>query len=777
MTTPPQRCTQPGCTGTIDGGYCTVCGVAAAPAPSASAAAPSGRSMSSGTGGSTSGTGGSTSGTRRSRSGTTRSGRSRSSSRGSLGAGLIEIPPVPYRDPATAVLANPQVPENKRFCGVCERPVGRSRDGRPGLPEGYCPNCGSKFSFSPKLVRGELVAGQYEVLGCLAHGGLGWLYLAMDRNLSNRWVVLKGLLNTTDPAAVEAAVAERRFLAQVEHPSIVGVYNFVQHADMATGEQAGYIVMEYVGGQSLRQLLAERRKTGESMPLPVALAYMIEVLPALEYLHSRGLVYCDFKPDNVIQTEEQLKLIDLGGVRQIDSDDPIYGTVGYQAPEIEADGPSPSSDLYTVGRALAVLTFEFPGYQGEYQHRLPENVPLLAEQESFARLLLRATRADPDRRFQSASEMAEQITGVLREVLSRADGDPRPAFSHLFSPELRSVGTDFTPVRAPGETVTRVSPPPAAEVIVGLPAPLADGSDPAAGYLATLGGLPPANQVAALTGAIAGDAGVPPAVAESRETRLALVRALVTVGDRESAAARLAELAAADPGDWRIAWYTGLCALADGQPDRALAAFNAVYDELPGELAPKLALGFAAEAAGDLVTARRYFQLVEMIDRSYVSAAFGAARACLALGDRPAAIAAVAAVPETSSHHAAAQIAAVRLLVIAGDKVSGSDVHEADGRLVKLSLDDLRREQLTVEILHAALDWVAGGGTRGTPRGPQRDLDNKGYVRILGCEPNERALRFGLERGYRALASLTQDPARKVELVDMANAIRPRTWT
>jgi serine/threonine-protein kinase PknG len=50
-------------------------------------------------------------------------------------------------------------------------------------------------------------------------------------------------------------------------------------------------------------------------------------------------------------------------------------------------------------------------------------------------------------------------------------------------------------------------------------------------------------------------------------------------------------------------------------------------------------------------------------------------------------------------------------------------------------------------------------------------------LRILGCEPNERALRFGLERGYRMLASLTPDPARKVELVDMANEIRPRTWT
>jgi serine/threonine-protein kinase PknG len=777
-------CTQPGCGGTIEDGYCDVCGLAAPVAATASMPAgvsaangasgsvswSAGSSAGSGTGSRTS-TGSAGTGSRRGTRGS-RSGSSRSS-RGMLGAGLVDVPPVPARDPATAILADPRVPENRRFCGNCGHAVGQSRDGRPGLAEGFCRNCGTRYSFTPKLEAGELVAGQYEVLGCLAHGGLGWIYLARDRNVSDRWVVLKGLLNTGDADAMAAAVAERQFLAQVEHPNIVRIYNFVQHASRRDGETAGYIVMEYVGGRSLKQIRADARQRGGAVPLAHALAYAIEILPALGYLHDRGLVYCDFKPDNVIQTEEQLKLIDMGGVRLIDSDDPIYGTVGYQAPEIETEGPSPSSDLYTVGRALAVLTFEFAGYQGEYQYRLPDAVPLLAEQESFARLLRRATRAESDRRFQSAGEMAEQITGVLREVLSRADGEARPAFSRLFSPELRPVGTDFTPVRTAGETTAKASPPPAAEVIDGLPAPLADGTDPAAGYLATLGGLPPVHQVAALTAAIAGDAGVPPPVAASQETRLALVRALVTAGDPDSAATRLAELAAADPGDWRIAWYTGLCALASGQATRAEAAFSAVYDELPGELAPKLALAFAAEAVGDQVTARRYYQLVETIDRSYISAAFGAARACLAGGDRPAAIAAVAAVPETSSHHAAAQIAAVRLLVAAGDKVSGSDVHEADGRLVKLSLDDLRREQLTVEILHAALDLVSDGTARGTPQAGA----SAGYARILGCEPNERALRFGLERGYRALASLTPDPARKVELVDMANVIRPRTWT
>ncbi len=683
------------------------------------------------------------------------------------------MPPVPALDPAAAVLADPRVPESRRFCGNCGQAVGQSRDGRPGMTEGFCPNCRTRYSFSPKLVPGELVAGQYEVLGCLAHGGLGWIYLATDHNVSDRWVVLKGLLNTGDADAMAAAVAEGRFLAQLEHPNIVRIYNFVQHASRRDGETAGYIVMEYVGGKSLKQIRLDARQRGGAVPLAHALAYALEILPAFGYLHDRGLVYCDFKPDNIIQTEEQLKLIDMGGVRYVNDDGPIYGTAGYQAPEIETDGPSPSSDLYTVGRTLAVLTFDFAGFQGQNRFRLPEAEPLLAQQESYARLLRRATHRHPARRFQSAGEMAEQLTGVLREVLSVADGLPRPAFSGLFSPELRAIGTDLTPASANGNGTgaLAVMPPAAAEVIAGLPAPLADGADPAAGYLATLAGLDPAQQAQALLGAVTGDAGIPPGVAGSPETRLALVRALIATGDVLAAKAALAELSSSAQADWRAAWYGGLCELADGKPDRASAAFSAVYDELPGELAPKLALAFAAEAAGDLPAARHYFQLVWTIDRSYVSAGFGTARAYLASGDRVTAIGAVAAVPETSSHHAAAQIAAVRLLVAGGAGLSGADLSQADQRLGRLSLEDNdpRRHQLAVEILRAALDWVSAGTAA-----PRQNGTLPAAGRILGYEPNERALRFGLERGYRALANLI--PERRIELVDMANSVRPRTW-
>ena len=127
--------------------------------------------------------------------------------------------------------------------------------GRPGASKGFCPKCRTPFDFDPKLSPGTLLGGQYEIVGCLAHGGMGWIYLARDRNVNDRWVVVKGLLNAGDPDAFRAAVAEKQFLAEVEHPIIVEIYNFV-----AAPDGASYIVMEYVGGQSLNNLLKSRMK-------------------------------------------------------------------------------------------------------------------------------------------------------------------------------------------------------------------------------------------------------------------------------------------------------------------------------------------------------------------------------------------------------------------------------------------------------------------------------------------------------------------------------------
>src|SRR3954471_9878286 len=443
-----QRCSVPGCTGVIEDGYCNVCGTPAGAAPSVPAqgtpssttpagagASPADRSPDAAGAGSTRSK--LTSSSNRLAStplGSMRVGGSRTTRklgtsstrlRGArLGAGLTTIPSVPPLDPSQAIMANPVVPEERRFCAKCGNPVGRSRDGRPGRAEGFCPQCRTQFSFAPKLKPGDVVGGQYEVAGCLAHGGLGWIYLARDTVLSGRWVVLKGLLNSGDPDAYAAAVAEREFLAKVEHPLIVEIYNFVLH------EGAGYIVMEYVGGTSLKSLLKDRMiaNGGRYDPIPVdqAIAYIIEILPAFSYLHDMGLLYCDFKPDNIIQVGDAVKLIDLGGVRRIDDlDSPIYGTVGYQAPEVPQVGPSVASDIYTLGRTLAGLLMGLPGYQSTYVDSLPPvaEVALFQRYDSFYRLLVKACAPAPADRFQTADELRVQLLGVLREIVAARTSD------------------------------------------------------------------------------------------------------------------------------------------------------------------------------------------------------------------------------------------------------------------------------------------------------------------------------------------------------------------
>ncbi|MFE3180690.1 tetratricopeptide repeat protein [Streptomyces violascens] len=761
-----------------------------------------------------------------------------SSARSRLGAGLVSVPGVPRPDPRSAVMEHPEVPERKRFCSRsdCGAQVGRSRGERPGRTEGFCTKCGHPYSFVPKLHAGDIVHGQYEVVGCLAHGGLGWVYLAVDRAVSDRWVVLKGLLDTGDQDAMAAAISERRFLAEIEHSNIVRIYNFVEHLDQRTGSLDGYIVMEYVGGKSLKEIANERRTTaGKRDPLPVeqACAYGIEALEALGHLHSRNLLYCDFKVDNAIQTEDQLKLIDMGAVRRMDDDESaIYGTVGYQAPEVAELGPSVASDLYTVARTLAVLTFDFQGYTNVYADSLPDpdNIDVFRTYESFYRFLVRATDPDPARRFASAQEMAEQLTGVLREVVALQTGRPRPSLSTLFGAELRvtdtklfaehhgdvsRLGARVAPVGRRARKALAAAPAPVAPAAVPVGAPPLPASAPSTPNLphpATQGAIPvpraeggtggghaspllapldPRGTSLALpvphvdpgdpnAGFLAGLMAAAPAElitalrsapADSIERRLRELRARLDMNERVSAAKALESLEMDHPDDWRVVWYRGLASLAAGDNENAALSFDAIYDAFPGEPAPKLALGACAEVLGQLDNAAEYYRLVWTTDPSYVSAAFGLARVQLAAGDRTSAVRTLESVPEASIHYTAARVAAVRarLRSRAPQDPLIEDLLAAAAQVEALDgfgLDAVRRERLTTEVLGTALDWVLSGSTGA----------GQAKTALLGSEVDERGLRFGLERSYRVLARLAQRGEERIDLVERANRFRPRTW-
>lgn len=685
---------------------------------------------------------------RTARTGTSRSG----SSRGRLGAGLISIPPVPKGNPAAAILTDPQVPERNRFCGNpgCRQPVGRGNGERPGHPQGVCSQCGTRYSFVPSLSRGDLVGGQYEVQGCIAHGGFGWIYLASDRNVSDRWVVLKGLINSGDADAMASAAAEVLTLAEVEHPNIVRIYNFVEHKDPEASAPVGYIVMEYVGGTSLKQI---RKARNAPLPPDQAVAYIVEIASALDYLHTQGFAYCDFKPDNVMQTDEQLKLIDLGAVVAMDDDESsIYGTIGYQAPEIAATGPTVASDVYTVGRTLAVLVMDVPQENGRFVEQLPgpEEAPVLGLYDSLYRAILRATDRDPRQRFSSMAEMADQLTGVLHEIVAADTGIARPRMSTYFSPQRAAFGV--------GADVA-VDP---AAVIAALPVPVVDPSDPGAALLATTSGTPPAQLERALQlargGAYQGDL-------SSVEVPLRLVRAALEIGSPADARKRLAELKEAVPGDWRVTWYRGQCALMEGELNQAAADFEEVLAMLPGELGPKLALAATAELRGVHADATHYYETIWRTEHSYYSAAFGLVRERRRVGDRVGAIAVLDQIPVSSAHFTAAGETAIEILLDGRtpEHLDEQTLIDAGGRAAGLKLESVpRRAAVHLSVFGAALGWLRAG------RQPDA-------TEILGTDFDEPGIRKGMERCYRDLARATDDGWKRITLVEKANAVRPRT--
>ncbi|NKY44805.1 serine/threonine-protein kinase [Nocardia cerradoensis] len=714
-----------------------------------------------------------------SEAGSGRSARSRPSPR-RLGAGLVEMPRVVSVDPRAAVLDDPEVPEEKRFCWKCNSPVGRSGDGGSGQVAGDCGKCGSPYSFRPILQPGEVVAGQYEVQGCLAHGGLGWIYLAVDRNVSDRWVVLKGLQNPQDFEAHVVALAERQFLSEVAYPGIVKIYNFVKHRGPGRDVADGYIVMEYVGGQSLKRVLDQRAP--QRIPVAEAIAYVMEVLPALDYLHSFGLSYNDLKPDNIMVSEDEVKLIDLGAVAAMESFGSIYGTPGFQAPEITETGPTVASDIYTVGRTLAALVMQLP--RDERGHQLPEMPgpqanPLLVRYPSLYRLLCRATDPDPARRFPSTYSMYCQLTGVLRMVLATDTDREHPQASVEFGSMRGDFGIETLIGQTDGIVDGRHRMPTldARAVVAALPVPLMDSTDPSAELMSTLLHGDPRHALDTLrrirdriASGVLADTG-----SFELEGALTAVRAHLDLGEVEPARALLRELMIDYDTDWRLTWYRGIADLLDGAFEHAYTQFDTVHAMLPGEIAPALALAATAELVLQHLelpadpdrwhrAAVDFYRTVWRTNHGVVSAAFGLARRLAADGELLDAVAVLDRVPVTSRHYALAHMTGGLLLV----SRPVAEVTEEDLTAAALRLEALPEEpralQLQVVVVGAALEWLRAGGQ---PRRPEATL--------LGFALTESGLQLGLETSLRALARTAPGRLHRYRLVDLANQVRPRT--
>lgn len=282
---------------------------------------------------------------------------------------------------------------------------------------------------------GDVLDGRYVIGAMIARGGMSTVYRATDTRL-DRPVAAKVM----DPRFVDDASFRARFqrearaVAYLDDESLVNVYD--QGVD-----EAGHVflIMEFVDGGTLRELLDERGP----MPPHAAAAVMSSVLRALGLAHQRKFVHRDIKPENVlINHRGQVKLADFGLVRavadaKITSNSVIVGTVAYLSPEqVTGEAVLPQSDVYSAGVLLFELLtgltpFEADTSLGIAMKRLNEDVPPPSEfidgiPEQFDQLVARACARNPYDRFANAEEFADELAAVAAELRLPAFRVPIP---------------------------------------------------------------------------------------------------------------------------------------------------------------------------------------------------------------------------------------------------------------------------------------------------------------------------------------------------------------
>lgn len=311
--------------------------------------------------------------------------------------------------------SGPPVPEQARFCARCDGPVGRGRAGRPGPERGTCPWCGAAYDVRPDLATDTELTGRadrYRVRAPLVRGARGWSYTA-TRGSDGGVVVLGRLEGPDGPAAGTLAVDETEVLLALDVPGLVHARDVVA-ADGRDGP-VRLLVLDHVPGEVLSAV--------RPLAPAAALDAVLGAVPPVAALHRHGLLHADLNPSNLLQGPHGVTVLDLGSVRRVeDRHSDVWATTGFVAPEIHPGGPGPSvaSEVFALGRTLAVLVADFDHLRN-HALRLPDpaGVPVLRDDPDLVALLTRATDADPARRHRSVEAFADEARQVRARYAAR----------------------------------------------------------------------------------------------------------------------------------------------------------------------------------------------------------------------------------------------------------------------------------------------------------------------------------------------------------------------